>query len=182
MSHSMAADHPSRARPDPRERVALQFFRLVNPLVRRLVAAGIPTGAPNILLTVRGRRSGKPRTTPVGMLEFEGRWFVQGYHGEVDWVRNLRAAGEATVADHARRVAVQAIELPPAEAAAILRHALEPYRRSRLVRALLGPNARPPVTVLRRLRLRVDDTLDEYVAEARRHPLFELRAKTDPAS
>jgi hypothetical protein len=29
--------------------------------------------------------------------------------------------------------------------------------------------------VLWRLRIRIDDTLEDYTAEARRHPLFELR-------
>jgi len=171
----MTADRPSRSQPDLRERVAARFLRLVNPLARRLIAAGMPTGAPNILLTVRGRRSGKPRTLPVGMLDFDGRRFVQASYGGAGWAANLRAAGEATITDHARRVPVQAVELPPEEAGAILRCALQPYRRSRLLRALLGPRLRPPVALLRRYRIRVDDTPEEYVAEARRHPLFELR-------
>lgn len=69
---------------------------------------------------------------------------------------------------------VQAIELPPEEAGTILRRALEPFRRSRLLGALFGPRWRPPVALLCRYRIRVDDTPEEYVAEARRHPLFEL--------
>ena len=73
----MTADRPSHSRPDLRERVAAQFLRLFNPLARWLISAGMPTGAPNILLTVRGRRSGQPRTVPVGMLELDGRRFVQ---------------------------------------------------------------------------------------------------------
>ena len=165
----------ARARPDPRERFARQFFRVANPLVRRLMSAGVPTGSRNIPLTVRGRRSGTPRTTPLGMLELDGRRFVQASYSEDGWVRNLRAAGEATMTDHGRRVAVQTVELAPDTAAALLRRALEPYRRSRLLRALLGPRARPPVAVLRWCRIRVDDTPEEYLAEARRHPLFELR-------
>jgi hypothetical protein len=32
--------------------------------------------------------------------------------------------------------------------------------------------------VLWRIHLRIDDSLEEYVAEARRHPLFELRPLT----
>jgi deazaflavin-dependent oxidoreductase (nitroreductase family) len=171
----MTADRPSRSRPDLRERIAAQVLRLFNPLARRLISAGMPTGAPNTLLTVRGRRSGKPRTVPVAMLELDGRWFVQASYGEAGWAANLRAAGEATITDHGRRVPVQAVELPPEEAGAILRRALQPFRRSRLLRALLGPRWRPPVALLRRYRIRVDDTPEEYVADARHHPLFELR-------
>jgi deazaflavin-dependent oxidoreductase (nitroreductase family) len=119
----MTTDPSSRARLDPRHRVAGQLLRLFNPLARRLISAGIPTGAPNVLLTVRGRRSGKPRTIPVGMLELDGRWFVQASFGEAGWVGNLRAAGEATVTDGGRRVPVRAVEVPPDEAGAILRGA-----------------------------------------------------------
>jgi deazaflavin-dependent oxidoreductase (nitroreductase family) len=147
-----------------------------------MMSAGIPTGSRNILLTVRGRRSGTPRTTPLSMLELDSRRFVQASYSEDGWVRNLRAAGEATVTDHGLRVAVQTVELPADKAAAILRRALEPYRRSRLLRALLGPRVRPPVAVLRWCRIRVDDTPEEYLAEARRHPLFELRPMPEAAS
>jgi deazaflavin-dependent oxidoreductase (nitroreductase family) len=171
----MTADRPARFRPDRRERIAAQILRLVNPLARWLIVAGLPTGAPNILLTVRGRRSGLPRTVPVGLLELEGRWFVQASYGATGWAANLRTAGEATLTEHGRRVSVQAVELPPAEAGALMQRALQPCRRSRLLRALLGPRWRPPVALLRRYRIRVDDTPEEYVAEARRHPLFELR-------
>src|SRR5207237_1780172 len=92
MSHLRTA----RARPDPRERFARQFFRTVNPLAHWMMSVGIPTGSRNILLTVRGRRSGTPRTTPLSMLELEGRSFVQASYSEDGWVRNLRAAGRAT--------------------------------------------------------------------------------------
>ena len=163
-------------RPDLRERVVRRFLRLVNPLARPMISGGIPTGAPNVLLTVRGRRSGKPRTIPLTMLELDGRWFVQASYGE-NWVRNLRAMGEATVTDHDRRTPVQAMELASDDAAVILRRVLQPYRRSRLLRALLGPHARPPVGLLRRYHIRVDDTPEEYLAQARRHPLFELRPR-----
>src|SRR5438034_567291 len=133
----------------------------------------------NILLTVRGRRSGTPRTTPLSMLELDGRRFVQASYSEDGWVRNLRAAGQATITDHGRRIAVQTVELPPEKAAAIIRRALEPYRRSRLLRVLLGPRVRPPVAVLRWVRIRVDEKPEEYLAEARRHPLFELRSMVE---
>jgi deazaflavin-dependent oxidoreductase (nitroreductase family) len=171
----MTADRPSQYRPDLRERVAARFLRLVNPLALRLITAGMPTGAPNILLTVRGRRSGLPHTVPVSLLELDGRRFVQASYGTAGWALNLRAAGEATITDHRGPAPVRAVELPPEQAAAILRRALEPYRRSRLLRALLGSRWRPPVALLRRYRIRVDDTLEDYLAEARRHPLFELR-------
>jgi deazaflavin-dependent oxidoreductase (nitroreductase family) len=172
----MKSDRSSNAHPDLRERTARRLFRLVNPLARRMITAGVPTGAPNILLIVRGRRSGSERTTPVTLLDFEGHSYVQATYGAPGWGRNLQAAGEATIIrPGGRRSPVQAIEVPPDEAAAILRRALEPYRQVRLLRSLLGSHVRPPVALLRRYRLRVDNTPQEYLTEAQRHPLFELR-------
>jgi deazaflavin-dependent oxidoreductase (nitroreductase family) len=172
----MTGDRPSSARPDPRERIARRFFWLVNPLARRMIPAGFTTGAPNILLIVRGRRSGIERTTPVGMLDFDGHSYVQASYGATGWARNLRAAGEATVIyPGGRRSPVHAIEIPPDEAAAILRRVLKSNRQLRLLRRLLGSRVRPPVAILHRYRIRIDDTPQDYLAEARRHPLFELR-------
>jgi deazaflavin-dependent oxidoreductase (nitroreductase family) len=172
--------HPSL---DIRNRVAGRFLRLFNPLARWMISAGIPTGAPNVLLTVRGRRSGKHRTVPLAMLQLDGAWFVQGCFGETGWVANLRAAGEATVTHPGgRRVPVQAIELPPEAAGPVLQRALAPFRRSRVFRALYGPHARGPVGIMWAFRIRMDDTLEEYTAAARRYPLFELRPMTDTQS
>jgi deazaflavin-dependent oxidoreductase (nitroreductase family) len=141
-----------------------------------MIPAGMPTGAPNILLIVRGRRSGIERTVPVAMLDLDGLWYVQATYGADGWARNLRVAGEATVIHPGgRRSPVHAVEVPPDEAAAVLRRVLEPCRTSRLLRGLLGPKVRPPVALLRRYRVRVDETPEDYLAEARRHPLFELR-------
>lgn len=169
-------DHRAFPRLDVRNRMAGRMLRLFNPVTRRFISAGLPTGAPNVLLTMRGRRSGKVRTVPIGLLELDGRSFVQASYGEIGWVANLRAGGEATVTyPSGRRLPVQAIELSPEEAGAVLRRALQRFRRSRVMRALLGPTFRPPIGVLWRLRIRVDDTPEEYIAEARRHPLFELR-------
>jgi deazaflavin-dependent oxidoreductase (nitroreductase family) len=178
---TMSTDGASRpeARSGPRERVliafSLAFFQAFGPLIRRAIRRGI--AGPNVLLTVRGRRSGRPRTTPVAMLELGDSRYLQASFGDVDWVRNLRASGEARVARGHWSASCRATELPPETAGRLMRAALAPFHRSRLVGAILGPTIRPPVAVLYRYRLRIDDTPDEYVAEARRHPLFELHPK-----
>jgi len=141
-----------------------------------MIRAGLPTGAPNVLLIIRGRRSGIERTVPVTLMDLDGRWYVQATHGADGWGRNLRAAGEAIVIlPGGSRSAVRAVEVPVDDAAAILRRVLEQFRSPRLLRALLGPIVRPPVGLLRRYRIRVDTTPADYLAEAERHPLFELR-------
>jgi deazaflavin-dependent oxidoreductase (nitroreductase family) len=86
------------------------IFSLMNPVAKFLLAAGIPLG-PNGLVTVRGRTSGLPRTTPVGIIEDSGRLWIWCPWGEVHWVRNLRAAGRATIRKRRRTDEVTAIEL-----------------------------------------------------------------------
>ena len=58
-------------------------------------------GAPVLLLTVRGRRTGTPRTTCVSYFDHEGGYVVVGSAGgtpeDPQWFRNLRKAGQATV-------------------------------------------------------------------------------------
>lgn len=152
-------------------------IRFLNPVFSRYLGVGLP-GGPNVLLTVRGRSSGRWRRTPVAMMEFRDRRFVQAAFGEVGWVRNLRAAGQAVVTKGRHADSVDAVELAPETAGAIMHEALLPYARSRLVRAVVGPTTRPPIGILRYFGVRVDETVEEYVAEARRHPLFELFPRT----
>lgn len=103
-----------------------------NPVARLLLAAGVPMG-PDVLITVRGRRTGRPRTTPVSVCEHAGRRGLISPFGEVNWVRNLRAAGRATITAGRRTEEVTAVELGPAEAAAFIRDVLAPHaRRTRL--------------------------------------------------
>lgn len=58
-------------------------------------------GLPNLMLTVPGRKTGLPRTTPLLCVPFEGDQLVAGsYFGGPKlpvWVINLRAAGTAEV-------------------------------------------------------------------------------------
>jgi deazaflavin-dependent oxidoreductase (nitroreductase family) len=157
------------------------LLRLAGPLLDRAIRAGIPAG-PNVLLTVRGRTSGRERTTPVALLELPLGRFVQSSFGDTGWARNLRAGGEATVIALGRARPVHASELDPELAAPILREALAGNPRSVLVRRIVGPIERPPAAVLHFFRLRVDTTLAEYVAEARRHPVFELRPVDAPGA
>lgn len=148
-------------------------LRLVNPVFIRYLGVGLP-GGPNVLLAMRGRSSERVYRVPVAMLDLDGRRFVQAAFGEVGWVRNLRAAGQARITKGRRTFIVDAVELPPETAGAVMRDALAPFGRSRLVRAVVGPTTRPPVGVLRYFGVRVDETLHEYIADARRQPLFEL--------
>ena len=74
-----------------------------------------------VVLTVPGRKTGKPRSTPVTPMEVDGkRYVVNGYPG-ADWVDNVRAAGEVTLARARRTERVRMVELSPDEARPVLR-------------------------------------------------------------
>jgi deazaflavin-dependent oxidoreductase (nitroreductase family) len=84
----------------------------------------------NGLITIRGRKSGLPRTTPVAIIDVSGRRWVWAPWGEVHWVRNLRAAGRATITVRGRKEGVRATELDPAQRLAFFRDVLGPLARS----------------------------------------------------
>ncbi|HEU4573233.1 MAG TPA: nitroreductase family deazaflavin-dependent oxidoreductase [Candidatus Limnocylindrales bacterium] len=119
-----------------------------NAIAKPLLAAGVPMGF-NGLLTVPGRKTGVPRTTPLAIIEVGGRRWVWSPWGEVQWVRNLRAAGRATVTVRKESQEVTATELTPAERIAFFRDTLEPLVRSIrggvwFIRALDGVDVRKP--------------------------------------
>ena len=137
---------------------------LLNPIAHRLLRIGIPMG-PNALLTVRGRKTGQPHTTPVALVEVDGRRWVPSPFGEVNWVRNLRAAREATITINRRPESVDAVELSTAETARFFKEVLGPYvgriPMGRWLLSLLGGG----------------DILADPDAAAARHPVFELKSR-----
>ena len=131
-----------------------------NLIARPILAAGVPLG-PDVLITVRGRRTGLPRTTPLTLCHHAGRRGLISPFGETHWVRNLRAAGQATIRLGSRSEEMKAIELEPAEAAEFIRHVVAPQaRRSRFGNWFV------------RNVDRID--IDDPVEAAKGRPVFEL--------
>jgi len=122
---------------------------LLNRVAKPLVAAGVPMG-PNGMLTVRGRTSGEPRSTPLAIIEVDGRRWVWSPWGNVHWVQNLRAAGQATIQVRRLQLDVSAVELDAAERVAFFRDTFAPYARripfgGRFVRLFDGVDISDPV-------------------------------------
>src|SRR5438132_13455972 len=136
-----------------------------NPLILRLLRIGIPIG-PMTLLTVRGRASGQPRTTPVGVFEHDGRRWLLATFGETNWTRNLRAAGEGILGRGRHHESVAAIELAPEAAGAVLNEVLGPRLKSPLQAAFLRRLYAPTA----------DASTTDFIREAQRHPVFEIRS------
>ncbi len=101
------------------------WVTMFTPIAKVLLGAGVPLGF-NGLITIRGRKSGVPRTTPVAIIAVGGRRWVWAPWGDVHWVRNLRAAGAATITVRGRDEEVTATELDQAERLEFFRDVLGP--------------------------------------------------------
>ena len=107
---------------------APRWVTLFNPITRPLLAAGLPLG-PNGLLTVPGRKSGLTRSTPLAIIEVDGRRWIWSPWGDVHWVRNLRAARRATITIRGRAEDITATELDRTERIEFFRDVLAPVAR-----------------------------------------------------
>jgi deazaflavin-dependent oxidoreductase (nitroreductase family) len=130
--------------------------RAANRVVRLLIRLGLMPG-PTYLLTVPGRRTGRPLSTPVTLVvDGTSRWLVAPY-GDVAWVRNTRAAGRITLSRAGRSEMLAVRELDPTEAAPVLQRYVT---RVPITRPYF--DAKP------------DSPLAAFIAEAPRHPVFAL--------
>ena len=147
---------------------APRYVRVANVMTTTLLRAGFKLvgpwmvfgNYPMYLLTVRGRKSGLPRTVPVAIIRRNGKRYVGSPYGIVDWVRNLRAAGEAILTRGRRSETVNVIELPKGEAALVLREDIKggnPFSR------YYGVTAEAP--------------LEEFERAVVSHPVFLLESK-----
>lgn len=136
------------------------YIRFFNPINRFLLAAGVPEG-PDVLITVRGRKSGLPRTTPVAIAEIAGRRWLTSPFGEVNWARNLRAAGCATITVGRRKEEVTAVELGHTEKVAFFRDVVNPYLQKNRLASWIVRN--------------IDKISEDPEEAAKSGPVFEIR-------
>ena len=131
--------------------------RMEIALLTILLRAGVKMGTTS-LLTVRGRKSGQPHTVVVVLVERDGeRWLVAPY-GVVQWVRNIRVAGTATLTRGRRPETISVTELPAQEAAPILKEYL--LHVSGGVRSYFDAKR--------------DSPLEAFEREASHHPVFHM--------
>src|SRR5580693_6210796 len=70
--------------------------RLFNRVFGFLVGLGLGFKH-NFLLQVRGRKSGTLYSTPIDLLEMNGKRYLVAPRGRTQWVRNAEAAGEVAL-------------------------------------------------------------------------------------
>ena len=130
--------------------------KFINKMMRFMIRVNIaPKGY--YLLTVRGRKTGRPYSLPVALIEKpDARWLVSPY-GEVNWIKNARAAGEVTLNRGGKDETLKIVPATPEEAAPVLK---EYINKEGIVRPYFD--------------VQPDSPIDDFVAEAPQHPVFRL--------
>jgi deazaflavin-dependent oxidoreductase (nitroreductase family) len=112
----------------------------MNKVMMAIQKLGIVAG-PVRVLTVPGRKSGEPRSTPATPFTLDDSLYVVGGYPRADWVRNARAAGAGTVTRRRTSQPVAFVELTAEQARPVLRAFPEEvpggvgfFKRSGLVR------------------------------------------------
>lgn len=130
--------------------------RLVNLVFGAMTRRGLGKDY-RYILTVRGRKTGEPRSTPVDVMrQGDRRWLVAAY-GVTGWVHNARAAGQVQISRGRHQETLRVTELTPEASVPVLRQYLREV-----------PVTRPYFDVT------ADSTDERFAAEAARHPVFEL--------
>lgn len=134
--------------------------RVGDAIISVFIRAGLVPSS--YLLTTRGRKTGRPRTNPVTVVEHDGkRWLVAPY-GPVSWVHNARAAGRATLRRRRRDTLEYGVrEVSPQEAGPVLKRYVDIATATRAY-----------------FQAAKDAPVDDFIAEADRHPVFELTPLT----
>lgn len=134
--------------------------RIGDTIIGAFIRAGL---VPNsYMLTTKGRKTGQLRTTPVTLVERDGRRWLVAPYGPVSWVHNARAVGRVSVNRRGHRLECTVREVPPEEAGPVLKDYVKLARPTRPYF-----DAAP------------DSSVEEFVAEANRHPVFELIPDSD---
>jgi deazaflavin-dependent oxidoreductase (nitroreductase family) len=112
------------------------------------------------LLQVRGRKSGKLFSTPVDLVELQGKRYLVAPRGRTQWVRNAEAAGEIRLKKGSTRQQFRLRPIADADKPQILKAYLDSFKRE-VQRYFPIPAGSPP---------------EQFVAIAGSYPAFELLA------
>lgn len=152
-----AKNGPYLRKPNPIDRM---FNRLFGFLV------GLGFGLPhNYLLEVRGRKTGRIYSTPVNLLDFQGKRFLVAPRGYTQWVRNAEAAGEIVLRKGSKREAFRIRTAPRQEKPEILKAYLDRFK----------------LTVQRYFPVAAGSNPEAFVEVADRYPVFELLPANEAA-
>lgn len=110
------------------------------------------------LLQVRGRKSGKLYSTPVNLMEINGKHLLVAPRGRTQWVRNAEASGQITLKRGSYRMNFRLKEIGVPDKLPILKEYLERYHSA----------------VQRYFTVRAGSPAEAFAETADIHPVFEL--------
>ncbi|MGA2370251.1 MAG: nitroreductase/quinone reductase family protein [Candidatus Korobacteraceae bacterium] len=120
---------------------------------------GLGLGAKhNYLLQVRGRKSGKLYSTPIDLLEIDGKRYLVAPRGRTQWVRNAEATGEISLKRGSWRQNFGLRAVPDAEKPELLKAYLDRFR----------------IAVQRYFPVAAGSEAQAFAAIAAKYPVFEL--------
>src|SRR2546429_4328137 len=102
--------------------------RVFNRIYGLLVGLGLGFSY-NYLLEVRGRKSGRTYSTPIDLLELNGKRYLVAPRGRTQWVRNAEAAGEVMLKKGRTRQRFRLRALADSEKPEVLKAYLDTFRR-----------------------------------------------------
>jgi len=97
----------------------------------------------NFLVEVKGRKTGKVYSTPIDLLEFQGKRFLVAPRGRTQWVRNAEATGEVTLKKSRYRQRFRLRSLPDTDKPEILKAYLDSFKTT-VQRYFPVPAGSPP--------------------------------------
>lgn len=80
------------------------------------------------LLQVRGRKTGRVYSSPVNLLQFDGKLYLVAPRGQTQWVRNAEAAGEVDLKRGGTRNKYRLRPIPDTDKLEILKLYLNSYK------------------------------------------------------
>lgn len=131
--------------------------KLFNRAFGSLVGLGLGFSY-NYLLQVRGRKSGKLYSTPINLLELNGKRYLVAPRGRTQWVRNAEAAGEVELKKGSHVRSFRLRPLAGREHLEVLAAYLDRFRRE----------------VQRYFPVPAGSPADAFAAVASNYPAFEL--------
>jgi hypothetical protein len=133
------------------------FVRILNKAFDALVGLGIGLRH-NYLVQVPGRRTGRVYSTPIDLLEFNGRRFLVAPRGRTQWVRNAESGGEVVLKKGTQHEKFRIRVVPNEEKPEILKAYLDRFK----------------LTVQRYFPVEAGSEPRAFAEMAERYPVFEL--------
>jgi deazaflavin-dependent oxidoreductase (nitroreductase family) len=131
-----------------------------NRLLGFMVSHGIGPGYCRELL-VPGRKSGRVYSTPVNLLEHEGKLWLVSPRGRTQWTHNAEAAGEVVLKRGSQRITYSVRATAPEERPQLLKLYLQTFASQ----------------VQRFFPIKPGAPVSEFAAIASGHPVYQLTAK-----